>query len=73
MLAPWRKPFDSLDLSATAQLLNGDHSEEHYGKLAQGQPAQVFQWEVFASPSCYMFLINIDEVKFLVWICDWLF
>ncbi|XP_034469935.1 probable cation-transporting ATPase 13A3 isoform X1 [Hippoglossus hippoglossus] len=41
MLAPWKKPFDSLDLSATAQLPNGDHSEEHYGKLAQGQPTQI--------------------------------
>ncbi|XP_035488962.2 polyamine-transporting ATPase 13A3 isoform X1 [Scophthalmus maximus] len=48
MLAPGKKPFDRLDLQSTAQLPNGDkdHSisavqEEHHGKLAQRQPAQI--------------------------------
>nr|XP_019958091.1 PREDICTED: probable cation-transporting ATPase 13A3 isoform X1 [Paralichthys olivaceus]XP_019958100.1 PREDICTED: probable cation-transporting ATPase 13A3 isoform X1 [Paralichthys olivaceus] len=41
MLAPWKKPFDILDLSVMAQLPNGDHSEEHCGKFAQGQSAQI--------------------------------
>ncbi|XP_019958091.2 polyamine-transporting ATPase 13A3-like isoform X1 [Paralichthys olivaceus] len=41
MLAPWKKPFDILDLSAMAQLPNGDHSEEHCGKFAQGRSAQI--------------------------------
>ncbi|XP_022610615.1 probable cation-transporting ATPase 13A3 [Seriola dumerili] len=48
MLAPGKKPFDSLDLQPTAQLPNGDgdHSvsavhEEHHGKFAERQNAQI--------------------------------
>ncbi|KAG7227155.1 hypothetical protein INR49_013953 [Caranx melampygus] len=48
MLAPGKKPFDSLDLQPTAQLPNGDgdHSvgavqEEHHGKFAEMQHAEV--------------------------------
>lgn len=49
VLAPGKKPFESLDLQSTAQLPNGegDHGisavhEEHPGKFAHRQPAQVF-------------------------------
>uniref|UniRef100_A0A4W6FLE5 Polyamine-transporting ATPase 13A3 n=1 Tax=Lates calcarifer TaxID=8187 RepID=A0A4W6FLE5_LATCA len=46
MLAPGRKPFDSFNLQSTAQLPNGDgdhgvSAEEHHGKFAQRQPAQI--------------------------------
>ncbi|XP_040910771.1 probable cation-transporting ATPase 13A3 isoform X2 [Toxotes jaculatrix] len=48
MSAPGKKPFDSLDLQSAAQLLNGDGDhgvsaahEEHHGKFAQKQPAQI--------------------------------
>lgn len=46
MLAPGRTPFESVDL----QLPNGDRSigaahEEHRGKFAERQPAQVPQWK----------------------------
>ncbi|XP_070775193.1 polyamine-transporting ATPase 13A3-like [Enoplosus armatus] len=46
MLAPGKKPFDSLDLQSTAQLPNGDHGisaahEEHHGKFAHRQAAQI--------------------------------
>ncbi|XP_044076314.1 polyamine-transporting ATPase 13A3-like isoform X3 [Siniperca chuatsi] len=48
MLAPGKKPFDSLDLQSLAQLPNGDgdHSmsaahEEHRGKFACRQPVQI--------------------------------
>ncbi|KAM9349952.1 polyamine-transporting ATPase 13A3-like [Symphorus nematophorus] len=48
MLAPGRKPFDSLDLQSAARLPNGDgdHSisamhEEHHGKFAHRQPTQI--------------------------------
>ncbi len=49
MLAPGRKPFDSLDLQPTTQLPNGDHSisdvpQAHDGNFAHRQPAKVLQW-----------------------------
>nr|XP_046263347.1 polyamine-transporting ATPase 13A3-like isoform X2 [Scatophagus argus] len=47
-MALGRKPFDSLDLQSTAQLLNGDGEhgigaghEEHRGKFAHQQPVQI--------------------------------
>lgn len=54
MLAPGRTPFESVDL----QLPNGDRSigaahEEHRGKFAERQPAQVPQWKtVFFGSIC---------------------
>lgn len=50
MLAPGRKPFDSLDLKPKAQLGNGEHGigaadEEVHGKFAHRQPDEVPQWE----------------------------
>ncbi|XP_073346675.1 polyamine-transporting ATPase 13A3-like isoform X2 [Pagrus major] len=46
MLAPGRKPFDSLDLKPTAQLGNGEHGiggahEELCGKFAHRQPDEI--------------------------------
>ncbi|XP_058492092.1 polyamine-transporting ATPase 13A3-like isoform X1 [Solea solea] len=45
MLAPGKKPFESLDLQPTAQLPNGDHSigaaPEHHGMFSQNLPAQI--------------------------------
>lgn len=46
MSAPGRTPFESLDLQPKAQLANGDIGvmhEEHHGKSARRQPAQVPQ------------------------------
>lgn len=62
MSAPGRKPFDSLDLQSTAQLPNGDGDhgisavhEEHQGKFAQRQPAQVGK--------CFCFLYHLLLIR----------
>ncbi|XP_041659728.1 probable cation-transporting ATPase 13A3 [Cheilinus undulatus] len=46
IMAPGKKPFDSLDLLSSTQLPNGDHGinadpEEHHGKFSYTQTAQV--------------------------------
>ncbi|XP_037642436.1 probable cation-transporting ATPase 13A3 isoform X3 [Sebastes umbrosus] len=59
MSAPGKKPFDSLDLPPAAQLPNGNGDqgigavhEEHHGKFAHRQPAQI-HWFTHHSTKYY--------------------